>query len=298
MTTMVMNSRCRWPTSVSAVDSRHFLLLLLLLVCCSVISTPLILPTCQAWTTTTTTITKRRARRFTAPTGIVSQHSGGGGVGGGSAGRTRLFSASTSPASADTGAAAGHDPQRSSSSFPSIDHLPSLDTTLRLDHNQDADTPAQYGPLSMTIDELSNELGGRGRALLAWDCYAIGVDPSYYYDDDSYHNNSTATATATTITTSLVAGPEDLSTIANRLPTKRRTQRLGPPSLELLRRRTVRDGSGTTRSRSIENGIATLTHISRSADNTTKLLLRLDDGTEVETVIIPWNGVRSTLCIS
>ena len=46
------------------------------------------------------------------------------------------------------------------------------------------------------------------------------------------------------------------------------------------------------------NGVASLAHISRSSDHTTKLLLKLADGLQVETVIIPWKGKRSTLCIS
>ena len=48
----------------------------------------------------------------------------------------------------------------------------------------------------------------------------------------------------------------------------------------------------------VEGGVASLSLISQSSDQTTKLLLRLADGLEVETVIIPWKGVRSTLCIS
>ena len=49
----------------------------------------------------------------------------------------------------------------------------------------------------------------------------------------------------------------------------------------------------------VEGGVASLSQISPSADGTTKLLLRLQDGMEVETVIIPWfDRNKSTLCVS
>lgn len=49
----------------------------------------------------------------------------------------------------------------------------------------------------------------------------------------------------------------------------------------------------------IETDIAQMTHKVTSQDGTTKLLLKLADGLQVETVIIPWSDrQRSTLCIS
>ena len=122
------------------------------------------------------------------------------------------------------------------------------------------------GALSMGLKELAVALGGMGRAKLAWDCYSIGVDPQLYY-----------------------AGEPDPD-IQRLLPSSRRTQPLGKQSLERLSR--LYDAGR------IEGGVASLSHISKSADLTTKLLLKLADGMEVETVIIPWNGARSTLCIS
>ena len=50
----------------------------------------------------------------------------------------------------------------------------------------------------------------------------------------------------------------------------------------------------------IEESVATISHISKAKDGTTKLLVELrEDGLEVETVIIPWHETgRSTLCVS
>ena len=45
-------------------------------------------------------------------------------------------------------------------------------------------------------------------------------------------------------------------------------------------------------------GCLSLSRVARAADGTRKLLLRLDDGTEIESVIIPTTDDRTTLCIS
>lgn len=76
------------------------------------------------------------------------------------------------------------------------------------------------------------------------------------------------------------------------LPSQRRSQRLGPDALTKLRNLYSQHGG------KVEGGVASLSFISRSSDGTTKLLLKLSDGLEIETVIIPWNGQRSTLCMS
>jgi 23S rRNA (adenine2503-C2)-methyltransferase len=129
------------------------------------------------------------------------------------------------------------------------------------------DEPIPTGPLSMSIDELAIHLGGRGRARIAWDCYLLGVDPIQYYAQNSTTNDNS---------------------IASLLPTGRRSATLGKDALQRL----------TNIGGQVDGGIATLSHISTSADRTTKLLLKLQDGLEVETVIIPWNEDRSTICIS
>ena len=91
------------------------------------------------------------------------------------------------------------------------------------------------------------------------------------------------------IHSSIIRGSPDPA-IQKLLPSCRRTQTLGKEALERL--------SSLYKDGGIEGGVASLSHISTSADSTTKLLLKLADGLEVETVIIPWNGKRSTLCIS
>lgn len=125
------------------------------------------------------------------------------------------------------------------------------------------------------MSDLAERLGGLGRAKLVWDYYSIGVDPAlYYFCKENAH---------------------DLAAIEKLLPSKRRTQSLGKAALEKLAALYRRDNYNVS---CVEGGIATLAHVSVSSDTTTKLLLRLHDGTQVETVIIPWHGVRSTLCIS
>lgn len=134
--------------------------------------------------------------------------------------------------------------------------------------------PRSKGGISMSVDELALALGGRGRARLAWDCYSIGVDPALFYGK------------------TIQLGHDDFETILELLPSNRRSQPLGPAALDKLA------ASYATAGGVVEGGVASLSYVSQSFDKTTKLLLRLADGLEVETVIIPWNGKRSTLCIS
>eukprot|EP00522_Entomoneis_paludosa_P013071 CAMPEP_0172451510 /NCGR_PEP_ID=MMETSP1065-20121228/9531_1 /TAXON_ID=265537 /ORGANISM="Amphiprora paludosa, Strain CCMP125" /LENGTH=502 /DNA_ID=CAMNT_0013203473 /DNA_START=263 /DNA_END=1771 /DNA_ORIENTATION=+ len=142
-------------------------------------------------------------------------------------------------------------------------------------------TTLSYGPISMSVDELAAHLGGRGRARLAWDCYAIGVDPANYFNRV------------------IRLGMDVYETIYDQLPSSRRTQRLGMPTLDALSKLYQQTCSmDNTTVTQLEGGVARLSHVSTSRDSTTKLLLQLADGLQVETVIIPWNGVRSTLCIS
>lgn len=136
-----------------------------------------------------------------------------------------------------------------------------------------------HGALSMTLDELATRLGGLGRAQLAWDCYAIGIDPALYFGSV------------------MKLGYDDFETIYELLPTCRRSQSLGPVALNQLAD-TYRKSSTISSVSRVEGGVASLSYLSQSADGTTKLLLKLADGLEVETVIIPWKGHRSTLCIS
>jgi len=140
----------------------------------------------------------------------------------------------------------------------------------------------QHGPLSMSFEELVVALGGAGRARIVWDCYKLGIDPAHMYGSV------------------INLGYDDYESIVSKLPSQRRTQRLGADTLDKLQK-LYQDSYGGQINPSVTNvegGLATLSFVSRANDGTTKLLLKLSDGLEVETVIIPWKGKRSTLCIS
>jgi hypothetical protein len=142
-------------------------------------------------------------------------------------------------------------------------------TISEADTHQD-DIPV-IGGLSLPVNELAEKLGGKGRAQIAWDCYSIGIDPALFFGDHE---------------------EEDFETVSRLIPTKRRSKTLGTDALRKLAELYPNAGG------QVEGGVASLSYISQSSDLTTKLLLKLADGLEVETVIIPWKGGRSTLCIS
>lgn len=125
----------------------------------------------------------------------------------------------------------------------------------------------------MGVEELAEKIGGLGRARLVWDYYSIGIDPALFFDPE-------------------YSKEESIDTIQKQLPSQRRSQPLGKEALSRLS--SLYDNPACR----LEGGVASLSHISQSRDRTTKLLLRLADGLEVETVIIPWNDNRSTLCVS
>jgi hypothetical protein len=140
--------------------------------------------------------------------------------------------------------------------------------------NGDDESSPLKGGISMHLDELAEVLGGRGRAQIVWDCYSIGIDPANFFGSV------------------IKLGYDDYESIYGMLPSARRNNRLGPDALDKLASLYSKNGG------KVEGGVAHLSYISRAADDTTKLLLKLTDGLEVETVIIPWKGERSTLCIS
>ena len=179
----------------------------------------------------------------------------------------------------------------------------------------DANSSNRRSPLSMTVDELATALGGRGRALAAWDMYRIGVDPLAYYDATKGHVDVDAAVYQVVAEcagpqwTELMMDDEDSKepstkreSISNLLPGKRRNEGLGKGALRLLADLHNKASPSTTISGGIEETIGRLSHISTSSDGTTKLLIRMvSDGLEVETVIIPWydrEKPRSTLCVS
>mmetsp|Transcript_28176 Transcript_28176/g.68586 ORF Transcript_28176/g.68586 Transcript_28176/m.68586 type:complete len:440 (+) Transcript_28176:209-1528(+) len=164
------------------------------------------------------------------------------------------------------------------SSFRSqeLQRLSHLSSTLSPDgtgvRSEDEENAPKRGAISMQIDELADYLGGKGRAQIVWDCYSIGIDPADYFG-------------------SIYLGYDDYETIMQLMPSMRRTQKLGSETLEKLAALYPQGGK-------VEGGVAKLSFLSKSSDSTTKLLLTLADGLQIETVIIPWKGQRSTLCVS
>ncbi len=151
-------------------------------------------------------------------------------------------------------------------------------TTSSTSQPQQRLVPEKLGPLSMSQNELAAVLGGKGRAQIVWDCYRMGVDPAKLFGSV------------------IKLGWDDYESVLNMLPSNRRQQRLGPETIDKLA--SLYQQLYGEKVKKVEGGVATLSFISRANDGTTKLLLRLSDGLEVETVIIPWKGTRSTLCIS
>lgn len=154
-----------------------------------------------------------------------------------------------------------------------------VDIPSNINNKQPESQANHYGPMSMTVEELAHVLGGYGRAQLVWDYYSIGVDPQLWFGNNNNNNNNSMT---------IMEEPTDISRL---LPSTRRTKTLGAEALRRL--------ASITPGACVEGGVASLCDIRRSRDRTTKLLLTLEaDGTNVETVIIPMNEERSTLCIS
>ena len=127
--------------------------------------------------------------------------------------------------------------------------------------------------LSMTFEQLSMYLGGKGRAQACWELYRLGVDPLWYYNSNNDQNeqeyNHDGLGTGWT---------------RKQLQTTLKASTMGADAIQRL-------------AQLFTCSTTTLTHVSRSTDKTTKLLLRLQDGLQVETVIIPSKD-RCTLCIS
>jgi 23S rRNA (adenine2503-C2)-methyltransferase len=128
-------------------------------------------------------------------------------------------------------------------------------------------TPHGDSPISMTLEELTTLVGGKGRAQTMWEYYRKGIDPldqQQSTDDDALKASLP------------VLGDKARSLLNDAFP---------PAS-----------GGGN-----IQDSIARVVHQTTSADGTTKLLLQLhsEGKFQVESVIIPWpdRGV-STLCVS
>jgi len=127
----------------------------------------------------------------------------------------------------------------------------------------DDECQTHQSPLSLTLEELADTLGGKGRAQAVWDAYRTGLDPI-----DVYHPC------------------KDQSSKGN----ETRDPLLGKQAYQILKKHFGR----------INETVASLVQRTTAKDGTTKLLIKLlQDGMEVETVIIPWNDrKKSTLCVS
>ena len=157
---------------------------------------------------------------------------------------------------------------------------------------QELDRELQPTPLSMTIDELKEKLGGKGRAIASFDCFRIGVDPLQYFNPD--FDEAYLDSLGDVDNSSPPSLREDIATY---LPTKRQTQGMGMKALAILSKQ-------YPSSLGIAESLAQLTNIQTSKDGTTKLLIKLKSTLEsgeallVETVIIPWSERnKSTLCV-
>ncbi|KAL7561960.1 hypothetical protein ACA910_022515 [Epithemia clementina (nom. ined.)] len=116
-------------------------------------------------------------------------------------------------------------------------------------------------PLGLDFDQLSMTIGGKGRAKMIWECFRRGVDPMDEYEGAD--------------------------------PTKNSCSDFG----QKAKRRYMAYFGRNAR---IQDSVSKITSVQVSRDGTVKLLLHLlQDGLEVETVIIPWEDRKnSTLCVS
>jgi hypothetical protein len=164
-----------------------------------------------------------------------------------------------------------------------------------------------HGPLSSTFSELSGRMGGSGRAAVIWDCLRNGIDPNLYYRSDKRIDISDKTIIESWLSvTSNDFNKNDLSLSKIDFVGKRKDQGLGADALLRLqklmkeyRSSACFDDNVTESIYTVENSIASISHMKVSADGTTKLSLRFSRGFEVESVIIPWvDKGFSTVCVS
>jgi 23S rRNA (adenine2503-C2)-methyltransferase len=149
--------------------------------------------------------------------------------------------------------------------------------------------------LALPFDDLATQLGGIGKAKACWECLRSGIDPVFAFNKA---DNSSSTSSSSFLLEKEETGIMSLSGWTRQQITEHLTNSaprgtplvLGQKTLDVLSFKTL---SG------LEMSIAELSKLTTAIDGTTKLLLRLKDGLEVETVIIPWHDRQtSTLCVS
>jgi hypothetical protein len=171
-----------------------------------------------------------------------------------------------------------------------------------------ASTCTSHGrsPLSLTLEELANVLGGKGRAQACWDCFRVGVDPSWFYAEGGDNADEPIEATLLESLQPHCAPTRwSRSQIQQELITPRRqSQRVGRDALQKLEQAFSPCETKTYSNESYTDSmssIARIVTIHRSSDGTTKLLLQLTNGEsfQIECVIIPWRDRgSSSLCLS
>eukprot|EP00984_Skeletonema_dohrnii_P008768 scaffold3269_cov112-Skeletonema_dohrnii-CCMP3373.AAC.13 len=131
---------------------------------------------------------------------------------------------------------------------------------LEVEEEEDyrAQTQTQRTALSMTLEELSETLGGLGRSRIAWDCLREGVDPYCLFSPDDSIDTSSSSSNHQQFWNEY----KDKEALKKQvLKASRQTQPLGSSALNILSSLHSHCGN------SIENGLATLVHISPSSDD-------------------------------
>ena len=147
-------------------------------------------------------------------------------------------------------------------------------------------------PIATSFDDLSTQLGGTGKAKACWHCLKNGIDPVFAFEKRDVSSDVESFQSEQEEAGSMLTGWTRQQIIDHLESTAPRGTPLtmGHQGLQLLADRT---------SPTLETSIAQLTKLTTAPDGTTKLLLRLHDEFEVETVIIPWDDRQtSTLCVS
>lgn len=175
------------------------------------------------------------------------------------------------------------------------------------------------GPLSLTLEELSQVLGGKGRAQACWDCFRLGMDPLWFYHSSEEEAEDSVDmetkepldeVLATFLSTEYSTLPQigwTRAQLQEQITPRRQTQTLGHKTLykyqrEFFPRQSTSTCTDTTThdSSNSMSSIAKIVQVHQSQDGTTKLLLELaKDKLQVECVILPWSDRKtSTLCVS
>ncbi len=189
------------------------------------------------------------------------------------------------------------------------------------------ETESSLTPLSMPVDKLGSKLKGRGRALTAWDCYRIGIDPLHFFrndvDSDCDFESSVSDvwdqSTLEILKQTIFNSHGDRAMIPNSSTNEhpfftdrnRIVDKYMPMKRKDIHSKVEGKGMGHKalselsdlypNALGLEFSIATLISVRRSKDGTVKLLLKLNNARPqsenkeniiqnyyIESVIIPW----------